>query len=311
MRRVLVTGGAGFIGSRLALELERRGVSVVIVDDFSSGHFENLSGFKGDCVAADISKPSEWVGRVGAVDAIFHQAAITDTTVMDQKRMMEVNVEGFRNVLSFALESGVSRVVYASSAGTYGAGTLPMRESQPPTPMNVYGFSKMVMERVAEGFLKEEPSLCAVGLRYFNVYGPGESHKGKASSMIFQLHGQMKAGKRPRVFEHGTQYRDHIYVKDVVAANLKAAEAGSSGVFNVCTGKATTFNRVIEVLNSVLGSSLAPDYFKNPYSFYQDETRGDPAAASAGLGFSAAWTIEDGIRDYFGVGVSRVAAGEK
>ncbi|MBI3297555.1 MAG: ADP-glyceromanno-heptose 6-epimerase [Elusimicrobia bacterium] len=309
MRRVLVTGGAGFVGSNLALELERRGVSVVVVDDFSSGHFENLAGFSGDCVAADIAKPQEWVGRVGPVDAIFHQAAITDTTVMDQKRMMEVNVEGFRNILSFALESGVRRVVYASSAGTYGAGTLPMRESQAPTPMNVYGFSKMVMERVADGFLKEEPSLCVVGLRYFNVFGPREAHKGKVSSMIHQLHLQMKAGKRPRVFEHGEQYRDHIYVKDVVAANLKAAEAKASGVYNVCTGKTTTFNRIIEVLNSVLGTRLEPEYFKNPYPFYQNETQGDPAAAREGLGFSAAWAPEDGIRDYLGAAPVKAAAG--
>jgi len=128
MKRALVTGGAGFIGSNLALELERRGIEVVVLDDFSSGHFENLRGFTGDCVAGDVSRPEEWAGRVGAVDAVFHQAAITDTTVTDQKRMLEVNVEGFRNILSFALESGVRRVVYASSAGVYGAGRIPMRE---------------------------------------------------------------------------------------------------------------------------------------------------------------------------------------
>lgn len=309
MRRALVTGGAGFVGSNLALELERRGVSVVVLDDFSSGHFENLKGFKGDVVAGDVSKPAEWLGRIGAVDCVFHQAAITDTTVMDQKRMMEVNVEGFRNVLSFALESGVRRVVYASSAGTYGSGTVPMREAQEPAPMNVYGFSKMVMERAAAAFIAEEPSLKVVGLRYFNVFGPGESHKGKASSMIWQLHGQMKAGKRPRIFRAGEQYRDHIYVRDVVAANLKAAETAQSGVYNVCTGKATTFNEVVDALNSVLGTRLEPDYFENPYSFYQNETQGDPSAAAAGLGFKASWAFRDAVADYFGNKAAKVAAG--
>ncbi|TBR22768.1 ADP-glyceromanno-heptose 6-epimerase [bacterium] len=309
MKRALVTGGAGFVGSNLALELERRGVAVVVLDDFSSGHFENLKGFKGDCVAGDVSKPAEWLGRIGAVDCVFHQAAITDTTVMDQKRMLEVNVEGFRNVLSFAVESGVRRVVYASSAGTYGAGPVPMREGQAPEPMNVYGFSKMVMERAAEGFLQEEPSLKVVGLRYFNVFGPGEAHKGKVASMIWQLYGQMKAGKRPRIFRAGEQYRDHIYVKDVVAANLKAAEAAQSGVYNVCTGRATTFNEVVSALNAVLGTSLEPDYFENPYSFYQNETQGDPSAAAAGLGFKASWAFRDAVADYLGNKAAKVAAG--
>jgi len=309
VRRALVTGGAGFVGSNLALELERKGVSVVVLDDFSSGHFENLKGFKGDVVAGDVSKPSEWLGRIGAVDCVFHQGAITDTTVMDQKRMMEVNVEGFRNVLSFALESGVRRVVYASSAGTYGSGPVPMRESQEPAPMNVYGFSKMVMERVAAAFINEEPSLRVVGLRYFNVFGPGEAHKGKAASMIWQLYGQMKSGKRPRIFRAGEQYRDHIYVKDVVAANLRAAEAEKSGVYNVCTGKATDFNEVVAALNATLGTRLEPDYFENPYSFYQNETQGDPAAAAAGIGFKASWAFRDGVADYLGNRAAKVAAG--
>lgn len=309
MRRVLVTGGAGFIGSNLALELQNRGVQVVVLDDFAVGHYENLKSFKGDVIAGDIAKPEQWAGRVGAVDAIFHQAANTDTTVTDQNAMLQVNVEGFRNVLSFALETGVSRVVYASSAGVYGAGKVPMRESDPREPMNVYGFSKKVMENVSSSFLGEEQAIKLVGLRYFNVYGPGESHKGKAASMIWQLYGQMKAGKRPRIFKYGEQYRDFIYVKDVVTANLKAAEAKVSGVYNVCTGKHATFNRIVEVLNEVLGTALEPDYFDNPYSFFQNETEGDPKAAKKGIGFEAAYSIEDGIKDYFG-GKPRVLAAQ-
>ena len=110
----------------------------------------------------------------------------------------------------------------------------------------------------------------------------------------------MKSGKRPRIFKYGEQYRDFIYVKDVVRANLKAAEAKASGVYNVCTGKRATFNRIIEVLNEVLGTSLEPDYFDNPYSFYQNETQGNPKAAKKGIGFEAAYSIEDGIKDYLG-----------
>src|SRR5579859_3435103 len=106
-KRALVTGGAGFIGSNLALSLQKLGHEVVVLDDFSVGHFENLKGFKGDVVAADCFHAQDWIYRVGGLDAIFHQAAITDTTRTDQKRMMEVNVEAFRNVLDFASEAGV------------------------------------------------------------------------------------------------------------------------------------------------------------------------------------------------------------
>ncbi len=297
--RVLVTGGAGFIGSNLTMELRKRGVGVVVVDDFSSGHFENLLDFDGDVIAADLVDAKSWVGKVGAVDAIFHQAAITDTTVTDQKRMMEVNVEAFRNVLTFAVETGVKRIVYASSAGTYGAGRIPMRETDATEPMNVYGFSKKVMEATARQFHREEPGLALVGLRYFNVYGPGERFKGKSASMIIQLYDQMKAGQRPRIFKEGEQFRDHIYVKDVVSANLAAVEAESSGVYNVCTGRTTDFNTIVDELNKVLGTSLKPDYIENPYSFYQNETQGDPTAAAEAIGFTAKFSSADGIRDYF------------
>lgn len=308
--RALVTGGAGFIGSNLALELESKGNDVVVLDDFTSGHFENLKGFAGDMVAADLVKAQDWVYRVGSVDAVFHQAAITDTTVTDQKRMLEVNVEAFRNVLEFAAETGAKRVVYASSAGVYGAGATPMREGQKPEPLNVYAFSKRVMERVAADFQRENPAMRVVGLRYFNVYGPRETFKKAAASMIWQLSGQIIAGKRPRIFKWGEQFRDFIYVKDVVAANMKAAEAETGGVFNVCTGKPTTFNKIIETLNAVLGTKLETDFFDNPYSFYQNETLGDPSGAKSVLGFEARYSIEEGIRDYLG-GYKAAAGAER
>ncbi|MDD5271047.1 MAG: NAD-dependent epimerase/dehydratase family protein, partial [Candidatus Omnitrophica bacterium] len=140
-----------------------------------------------------------------------------------------------------------------------------------------------------------------VGLRYFNVYGPGETHKKKAASMIYQLYLQMASGKRPRVFKWGEQYRDFIYVKDVVAANMKAMAYKGSGVFNVGTDSPATFNEVIEALNRALKKDLTPEYFDNPYGFYQDRTHADISLSKAALKFSAKYGIEAGIKDYVSI----------
>ncbi len=294
--RILVTGGAGFIGSNLALTLEQQGHKVTVIDDFSSGHFENLAGFKGDVIAADIVD-SALEEMVPDAEIIFHQAAITDTTITDQYRMIRVNVEGFRSVLEFALKRKI-RLVYASSAGVYGDGENPMKEDQTPKPLNCYAFSKLVTDNIAREVI-EKRSIPIIGLRYFNVFGPREEYKGKAASMIGQLSQQMKEGKHPRVFTDGEQKRDHIYVKDVVTANLHAMGTKKSGIVNVGTGAATTFNRLIEILNEVLKTDLAPDYFENPYTgAYQDETLADTGLAQELIGFKVKYSIEEGIRDY-------------
>ncbi|MEK7388193.1 MAG: NAD-dependent epimerase/dehydratase family protein [Elusimicrobiota bacterium] len=294
--KVLVTGAAGFIGSNLCWELSGRGWQVVALDDFSTGTFENLRGFPGDVIAADFGDTAYWGPRVGKVDGVFHQAAITDTTVSDQRAMMNVNVESFRNLLAWAAKTRVKKVVYASSAGVYGDAPAPQQEDSQLRPMNVYGFSKMVMETVA-GSAK---SVKTAGLRYFNVFGPREAHKNKAASMIWQLSLQMKAGRRPRIFEFGEQYRDFIYVKDVVEANIKAFKKAAPGVYNVCTGCKTDFNGIVTGLNAALGLSLQPEYFKNPYSFYQNETLGDPLRAQKAFDFRAQWSMQRAVPDYFG-----------
>jgi ADP-L-glycero-D-manno-heptose 6-epimerase len=301
--RALVTGAAGFVGSNLCWELAARGWQVVGLDDFSAGSFENLRAFTGDVVTADFGDVSAWSSRVGKIDAVFHQAALTDTTVMDQNRMMTVNVEKTRDLLAWAAKAKVKKVVYASSAGTYGDAPVPQREDSELRPMNVYGFSKAVMETAAAS----AKGVKCVGLRYFNVYGPREAHKGKYASMVWQLSLQMKAGRRPRIFEFGEQYRDQIYVKDVVDANIKAFEKAAPGVYNCCTGRKTDFNGIVAALNATLGTSLQPEYIKNPYSFYQNETLGDPAKAQKAFGFRAQWTTERAIPDY--IGGSKVAVG--
>lgn len=292
--KAIVTGGGGFIGSNLATTLELQGWDVLVIDNFTSGDFRNLSDFQGDVLALDLTE-IQWE-RFGTVDAIFHQQAITDTTVLDQKRMLQHNLEAFRALLAHCLQKKIP-LVYASSAGVYGNEPPPQKENGPLRPLNIYGYSKLLMDRLVGRVAKGAQSY-VTGLRYFNVFGPRECYKGKAASMIYQLAEQIRAGKQPRIFEFGEQERDHIYVKDVVAANLCALKSKKTGVYNVGTGAPTTFNRLIEIINEVLGTRAAPEYFKNPYSFYQNHTCAGTELAAREIGYKASWTIEAGIRDY-------------
>ncbi len=290
--KILITGGAGFIGSNLALTLQKDN-GVIVIDNLSSGNRENLRGFQGDLIIDDITS-MDLAKDFKDVDVVFHQASITDTTLSDEKKMREVNLGGFKRILDFALREEAI-LVYASSAGVYGNGPCPMREDQELLPQNAYARSKSLMDEEA---MRYKDRIRIVGLRYFNVYGPREKYKKKASSMIYQLACQMKAAKRPRIFKYGEQSRDFIYVKDAVDATIKALRAKESGIVNVATGVATTFNRIIEILNEVLGTSYEPEYFDNPYPFYQNETRADTKRAEELLGFKAEYSIEEGIRDY-------------
>ena len=300
MRSVLVTGGAGFIGANLVLELQTRHPEawIVVVDDFRSGHFSNLEGFRGDCIATnmvelDLSKRF----RDGAFDAIFHLASITDTTDHDQLRQVQDNVEGFRNLLDWASHDQTP-VIYASSAATYGKAQSVMTEETEASPQNVYAFSKVQLDNLARYYHQQHPAWKIVGLRYFNVYGPREAHKGHASSMIYQLYQQMKEGKQPRIFTDGEQRRDFVYVKDVVEATLSALMAPDARIYNVGSGASASFNQMVSGLNQALGTQLEPEYFENPYPFYQHFTQADISLAQKELGYQAAFDLDRGIRDY-------------
>ncbi|OGX29244.1 MAG: ADP-glyceromanno-heptose 6-epimerase [Omnitrophica WOR_2 bacterium RIFCSPLOWO2_12_FULL_51_24] len=297
--KFLVTGAAGLIGSNLALELQKHG-KVIALDDLSAGKRQNLARFRGDFMRADI-RTANYPKFLKECDAIFHEAAITDTTVTDKHLMFSVNVDAFKRLLIYAKSIGCRKIVYASSAATYGKGKVPMKETDRPAPANIYGESKVRMEQAAKAFVKENPGFSVIGLRYFNVYGPGETHKKKAASMIYQLYLQMAAGKHPRIFKWGEQYRDFIYVKDVVGANLKTLKYKNSGIFNVGTGVPGTFNRVIEVLNKAMRKDLRPEYFDNPYGFYQERTQADMSSSRAELKFVPQYNVEKGIRDYVSI----------
>jgi ADP-L-glycero-D-manno-heptose 6-epimerase len=293
MKNILVTGGAGFIGSNLALELESRGHSVTILDDYSSANIQNLQGFKGELVIGDESRLQEMDERY---DIIFHEAANTDTTFRDDKEMLRKNIDGFKKILKFALQNNAT-LVYASSAGVYGNGRVPMKEPQQLHPLNAYAYSKFIMDNIAKK--QYHTGIRIVGLRYFNVFGQGEKHKGKAASMVYQLYKQMAAGKQPRIFKYGEQIRDHVYVKDVVAATIKAPEAKENGIFNIGSGEGTTFNQLIAHLNKAMKTSFKPEYFDNPYKgVYQEHTHADISKTAKALGWKPKFSTAKGIADY-------------
>ncbi len=303
MQNILVTGGAGFIGSNLTLELQRRhpDARIVVVDDFRSGDFKNLQGFRGDFVAKDVSR-MDWQAQFKDLkfDAIFHEASITDTTVHDQILQTHDNVEGFRRLLEYAAPNQTP-IVYASSAATYGIAAGINVEDQQPAPANIYAFSKVQLDNLARAHWKQFPDWRIVGLRYFNVYGPNEPHKLKAASMIYQLYCQMKEGHRPRVFRAGEQKRDFVYVKDVVALTIRASEAEKTNIYNCGSGHPFSFNEVIAELNKNLGTNLEPDYIDNPYAFYQPHTEADMSLAKEELDFAPSFTPATGIADYVGL----------
>lgn len=304
--RCLVTGGAGFIGSNLALELEKQGHEVIVADNLLTGTKDNLKGFKGKFLGIDISKPFDhellaasgggWVGKgQPKIDAIFHEAAITDPRFNDDKEMLRANLDGFKHITALAKKNN-AKMVYASTANLYGNGPAPMEEEQEKDIISTYGKSKLMMDDLAKILFQK---IHIVGLRYFNVFGPGEAAKGRAASMIFHLLNQIKSGQNPKLFKFGEQKRDHIYVKDAVTATIKALHA-RSGIYNVGTGTATSFNELVSVLNELLGKSLKPEYIDMPYDpkTYQNNTQADTKKAEEQLKFRAEFSLRDGILDY-------------
>ncbi|MGG7073612.1 ADP-glyceromanno-heptose 6-epimerase [Campylobacter sp. 9BO] len=312
-KRIVITGGAGFIGSALAHHFDEHypEASVLVVDKFrnddifsngnlkSFGHFKNLLGFKGEVFAGDINskKTLEKIERFKP-DIIFHEAAISDTTVKEQDELIKTNVNAFVDLLEICQKHDI-KMVYASSGATYGNAKSPQKVGECEAPNNAYGFSKLAMDNIGRKYAQQ--GVHVVGLRYFNVYGKGEFFKNKTASMVLQFGLQILAGKTPRLFEGSDNIkRDFVYIKDIIDANLKAVSA-KSGVYNAATGTARSFQDIADILQKELGTNLGNEYIPNPFvGSYQFHTEADMAATKAGLGFESKWSLESGVADYIG-----------
>ena len=308
-KTIVITGGAGFIGSNLAFYFQNNypEANVIVFDKFrndetfsngnlkSFGHFKNLLGFRGTVISGDITNKED-LERLEEfdIDYIFHQAAISDTTVSDQKIMIDTNVNAFKDLCDIALKKDAA-MIYASSAATYGGSNKFSIGYEEPN--NVYGFSKLMMDNLAKSYYDK---LHIVGLRYFNVYGAREFFKNKTASMVLQFGLQLLKGESAKLFEGSDKIkRDFIYIEDVIQANIKALSAKKNGVYNVGTSNARSFQDIVDILKKELNINREDTYIPNPYiGQYQFFTEADISDTQKYLNYNPRYSLEDGIKEY-------------
>ncbi len=308
---IIVTGGAGFIGSNLVKELNRRGrTDILIVDDLKDGqNYKNLRGLQ----FIDYQHKDEFLKSIeeddfdGAdVDGVFHEGACSDTMEYDVNFMMHVNYEYSKAVLHFCLQHRIP-FLYASSASTYGSGKNGFREGDAcEDALNPYAFSKLAFDRYVRQVIPEAKSQI-VGTRYFNVYGPQEFHKGKMASIFLQLYNQINETGVCKLFtgtdgyEDGGQRRDFVYVKDVVNVNLWFWENnGPSGIYNCGTGHAHSYNEAAQAVIDAMGKGRIeyrefPEVLKGKYQSFTESDPEHLLAAGYDEGFHE---MEDAVKEY-------------
>ncbi len=308
---MIVTGAAGFIGSNIVAALNASGHDdITVVDDRREGaKSANLADLKvADYIdKVDFLKRIEGGDKIGSSSAIFHQGACSDTTEWDGRMMLGNNYEYSRRLLDYSLEHKIP-FLYASSASVYGDGTVFREDPANESPLNLYAYSKFLFDQYVRRCLPDAESQI-VGLRYFNVYGPREQHKGKMASVAFHFDKQIMESGTARLFEgsegysDGEQRRDFVFVGDVTAVNLWFYENPKvSGIFNLGTGRSQTFNDVAEAVIKFHGRGNI-EYIPFPAELegrYQSFTEADISALrAAGYGESFR-DVEDGVRDYLG-----------
>ena len=299
--KILVTGGSGFVGRNLTESLVKNGNEVTIT---STGAEPIIPGVKK--VLYMSLEGIDW-DKVHGYDVLVHQMANNDTRCQDEKEMFRANVDGPIKLFNSVVDGGCKNIVYASSTAVYGSEPAPYIEGVTPVrPLNVYGRSKAKFDEFAMQFA-EDRKVKVTGLRYCNVYGPGEDQKGKRMSMIGQILRGMLAHKRPKLFEPGDQKRDWIYVKDVVKINYQAIarlpQETWGRIYNTGSGTAVTFNEIVHTINALMCGKapwpIQPEYIPCPFSAeYQNHTECNIEKARRELGFTPGYDLRTGIWDY-------------
>jgi nucleoside-diphosphate-sugar epimerase len=299
-RKVLVTGGAGFIGSNLVRALLERGDEVRVLDNFSTGNRANLDGLDVDIVEGELRSYERVHRAMRKAEVVYHLGALGSVprSVQDPLTSSAVNVEGTLNVLLAARDEGARRVVFSSSTSVYGSSReLPTSEDMPPDPISPYGVAKLAAERYCVSFSRVYDSFESVVLRYFNVFGPRQSPSSQYAAVVPLFVTAISAGRPVQIYGDGEQSRDFTYVGNVVDATIRAGETeGASGeIFNIANGSPASVNRLADTIGDILGMPVEREHLP-PRSGDIRDSWADLSKAERLLGFRPQIGLEDGLR---------------
>jgi nucleoside-diphosphate-sugar epimerase len=304
--KVLVTGGAGFIGSNLSDELIRQGARVVILDDLSTGFKENLEEIQGDFefIEGDINDGDVVERAIKDVEVVFHQAALPSVprSVDDPVETHRVCVDGTFNLLVKARNANVRRFIYAASSSAYGdQPTLPKVESMRADPLSPYAAAKLTGELYCRAF-NNVYGLETYSLRYFNVFGPRQNPESMYSGVISRFIDSLMTGERPVIYGDGEQSRDFTFVANVVNANLNASQAssGMGETMNVANGDRITLNKLLEVLKSITGRTDIDAVYEEARRGDVRDSQADNGRAVECLNYSELVGLEEGLQRTIG-----------
>ncbi len=300
MTRVLVTGGAGFIGSNLVRALLERGDSVRVLDNFSTGNRDNLVGLDVEVVEGELRSYERVHNAVRGTELVFHLGALGSVprSVQDPLTSGAVNVEGTLNVLLAARDEGVRRVVYSSSSSVYGTRReLPVREDIPLDPISPYGVAKLAAERYCVSFSRVYESFESVVVRYFNVFGPRQSPLSQYAAVIPIFLTKIAAGEPITIDGDGEQRRDFTYVSNVVDGTIRAADAPAANgrIFNVAASAPASVNEVADTIGRILGKPVERHFGPSRAGDIRDSWA-DVSAAREAFGYETAVGLEEGLR---------------
>lgn len=300
--KVLVTGGAGFIGSNLATSLVEKGHDVSILDNFFLGTIKNIEKIKKDItlIKGDVRNENIVNKVCRNTDIIFHQAAASSSPMFkgDLKNAFSVNIDGTINVLQAAVKNNVKRVITASTSSIYG-NNKPLKEDMKVFPPNFYASTKRQKEYLSFLFSQEHDIETAC-LRYMSVYGPNEKSKGVYANLVSQFLWAMQKNESPVIYGDGNQTRDLTYVKDVVMANTLVMESNKKflgEIFNVGTGESTSLNELMKLLNKILGKNIEARNVDMPVKNYIRTQKADISKIRKWVGYKPNFDLEMGIRD--------------
>lgn len=291
--KILVTGALGFIGSNITERLVQDGHEVTALDNMHTGNEENISTVKDKIKIVKLN--SGEISKIGgSFDAIIHEGVYSSSPMYKENPLLTAKVlDEWISILEYVRKHDNCKLVFASSSSLYNGQPPPHKEDMEIKITDFYTEGRYSMERVAKLY-NDFYGVKSVGLRYFSVYGPHEKFKGKFANLITQFLWDIKASKQPVILGDGNQTRDFIYVGDVVQANLSALNYPKHDIFNVGTGKSTSLNDVVSLLNKKLGTSIKPKFEQNKIKNYVAHTQADVSKAQSLLKFKAGVSLEEG-----------------